>query len=199
MARWRHVNRLVNRVLGSFRKSRRTTDSSPNHKFVYDYRNRLIQVKTQADANIAKYHYDGLNRRVQKDLESGTDVVDVDAMGLSLFGWLGRRTDEIGQGLALVAPAAAEGAVWVARKPGQGVGLVGEGVTGIGMLTRRYVPVIGRLAGGIIQGAGHVTCAIGDLAADCVSASSPASCDESSPPATPTACLPPPPAHAGES
>jgi len=52
-----------------------STDGSPNHKFVYDYRNRLTQVKTQADANIARYYYDGFNRRVMKDLDSGTDIL----------------------------------------------------------------------------------------------------------------------------
>jgi hypothetical protein len=37
-----------------------STDGSPNPKFVYDCRNRLSPVKTQADANVARYYHDGL-------------------------------------------------------------------------------------------------------------------------------------------
>ena len=57
-------------------------------KHVYDYRNRLIEVwETEAyDENdpestnwgndpVARYYYDGLNRKIKKVLDTGTDVV----------------------------------------------------------------------------------------------------------------------------
>jgi len=51
--------------------------------FTYDYRNRLIKVEhtTTYDQQpptwntVVQYFYDGLNRRVKKDLTSGTDVI----------------------------------------------------------------------------------------------------------------------------
>ncbi|MFW6159391.1 MAG: hypothetical protein ACOC8E_08550 [Planctomycetota bacterium] len=33
-----------------------STDGSPDLKFVYDYRNRLIQAKEQDDSNVARYY-----------------------------------------------------------------------------------------------------------------------------------------------
>ena len=66
----------------------RTDPTNKADKYVYDYRNRLIEVwhTTQYNVNdpessswgndpIVRYYYDGLNRRVKKDLNSGTDVV----------------------------------------------------------------------------------------------------------------------------
>ena len=56
-------------------------------KFVHDYRSRLIEIWETADydpedpesgwgANpVVRYSYDGLNRRVKKDLNSGTDTI----------------------------------------------------------------------------------------------------------------------------
>jgi len=52
-----------------------TTDGSPGHEFVYDYRNRIIEVQDQNQSTVMKYCYDGLNRRVKKDLDSGTDIL----------------------------------------------------------------------------------------------------------------------------
>jgi len=43
-----------------------TTDSSPNHEFIYDFRNRLIEVQDQSQQTIVRYYYDGLNRLVKK-------------------------------------------------------------------------------------------------------------------------------------
>ena len=46
------------------------------YAYTYDYRNRLIQVDNVASGSaIVNYLYDGNNRRVKKDLETGTDVV----------------------------------------------------------------------------------------------------------------------------
>ena len=52
-----------------------TTDSSPNHEFIYDFRNRLIEVQDQSQQTIVRYYYDGLNRLAKKDLTSGEDVI----------------------------------------------------------------------------------------------------------------------------
>ena len=48
--------------------------------FVYDYRNRVIEVKHKTTppaewASIAKYFYDAFNRRIEKVLTTGNDVV----------------------------------------------------------------------------------------------------------------------------
>jgi len=75
-----------------------TTDSSPNHEFIYDYRNRLIEVQDQNQSTIVEYYYDGLNRRVKKDLDTGTDI-------LYLYdGW------------QIVEEREKDGAVWEARR-----------------------------------------------------------------------------------
>jgi len=52
-------------------------------KFIYDYRNRLIEVYTTTDITAGEpvwqrtisYYYDALNRRVEKDLDTGTDLL----------------------------------------------------------------------------------------------------------------------------
>ncbi|HET6456060.1 MAG TPA: RHS repeat-associated core domain-containing protein [Armatimonadota bacterium] len=66
----------------------RTDPTNKADKYVYDYRNRLIHIwhTTQynvsdpensawGDDPVVRYFYDGLNRRVKKDLNSGTDVI----------------------------------------------------------------------------------------------------------------------------
>ena len=46
------------------------TDGSPDHKFVYDFRNRLIKVTDQNDTALVRCYYDGLNRLAKKCLIS---------------------------------------------------------------------------------------------------------------------------------
>ncbi len=62
-----------------------TQDGSADrdHKYVCDYSNRLIKVEHSDDygegtpswSTVVEYYYDGLNRRVKKDLATGTDVI----------------------------------------------------------------------------------------------------------------------------
>ena len=59
------------------------TDPTKCERYSYDYRNRLIKIEHSDDydeetptwSTVVQYEYDGLNRRVKKDLASGTDVV----------------------------------------------------------------------------------------------------------------------------
>ena len=58
------------------------SDGSKTWRFTYDYRNRLVKaeeidytLEAPAWENVATYLYDGLNRRVEKNLESGTDIL----------------------------------------------------------------------------------------------------------------------------
>ncbi len=61
----------------------RTDPTNKADRFHYDYRNRLIKVEhsddygegTPAWSTVVEYYYDGLNRRVKKDLATGTDVI----------------------------------------------------------------------------------------------------------------------------
>jgi len=61
----------------------RTDPTNKADRFTYDYRNRLIKVEHSDDygeetptwSELVRYYYDGLNRRVKKDLASGTDVM----------------------------------------------------------------------------------------------------------------------------
>jgi RHS repeat-associated protein len=46
------------------------TNATTSRKFVYDFRNRLINVKKLDDTVIATYHHDGLNRRVHRKVEN---------------------------------------------------------------------------------------------------------------------------------
>jgi len=48
--------------------------AADERKYVYDYHNRLIKVTDRSDTTLAEYVYDGMGRRVKKDLPSGTDV-----------------------------------------------------------------------------------------------------------------------------
>ena len=47
------------------------SDGPPDHEFIYDFRNRLIEVQDQSQQPIVRYYYDGLNRLVKKDLTAG--------------------------------------------------------------------------------------------------------------------------------
>ena len=59
------------------------SDASKCERFTYDYRNRLIKIEHSENYDqpsptwtlVANYYYDGLNRRVKKVLQSGTDVL----------------------------------------------------------------------------------------------------------------------------
>jgi len=61
----------------------RTDPTNKADRYWYDYRNRLIKVEhtdnygdaTPTWSTVVQYYYDGLNRRVKKDLASGTDVI----------------------------------------------------------------------------------------------------------------------------
>ena len=66
----------------------RTDPTNKADKYVYDYRNRLIEIwhTTDYDENdpentdwgqnpIVKYYYDGLNRRVKTDLDTDTQIL----------------------------------------------------------------------------------------------------------------------------
>jgi len=61
----------------------RTIPTTKCERYSYDYRNRLIKIEHSDDydeetptwSTVVQYEYDGLNRRVKKDLASGTDVV----------------------------------------------------------------------------------------------------------------------------
>ena len=52
-------------------------------RLTYDFRNRLIEVEATTDyqsetpawSTVATCHYDGLNRKIKKVLDNGTDVV----------------------------------------------------------------------------------------------------------------------------
>ena len=48
-------------------------DGSPDHKFVYDFRNRLIEVQNQDASVITHYYYDALNRLVMKKKDLNND------------------------------------------------------------------------------------------------------------------------------
>ena len=61
----------------------RTDPTNKADRFTYDYRNRLIKVEHSDDygeetptwATVVTYYHDGKNRRVKKDIASGTDVI----------------------------------------------------------------------------------------------------------------------------
>ena len=61
----------------------RANPTTTADRFTYDHRNRLIKVEhtttydqqTPTWNTVVQYFYDGLNRRVKKDLNSGTDVI----------------------------------------------------------------------------------------------------------------------------
>ena len=61
----------------------RTDPTNKADRFTYDYRNRLIKVEHTNNyggspptwSTVVTYYYDGLNRRVKKDLNTGTDVI----------------------------------------------------------------------------------------------------------------------------
>jgi len=61
----------------------RTDPANKADRYWYDYRNRLVKVEhtdNYGDASptwstVVEYYYDGLNRRVKKDLAAGTDVI----------------------------------------------------------------------------------------------------------------------------
>jgi len=61
----------------------RTDPANKADRYWYDYRNRLIKVEhtdNYGDASptwstVVEYYYDGLNRRVKKDLATGTDLI----------------------------------------------------------------------------------------------------------------------------
>jgi RHS repeat-associated protein len=61
----------------------RTDPTNKADRYTYDYRNRLIKVEHTDNygatpptwSTLVTYYYDGLNRRVKKDLTSGTDVI----------------------------------------------------------------------------------------------------------------------------
>ena len=60
-------------------------DATDGWRYTYDYRNRLIKIESTDDITddpvdweedpVALYYYDGLNRRIKKDLTNGNDVV----------------------------------------------------------------------------------------------------------------------------
>ena len=58
--------------------TRQTEDGTTTWRYTYDYRNRLIMAESKTTgsyATVVQYLYDGNNRRVKKDLTTGTDVV----------------------------------------------------------------------------------------------------------------------------
>jgi len=73
----------------------RTIPTTKAERYNYDYRNRLIKIEhsdnydeeTPTWSTVVQYEYDGLNRRVKKDLAAGTDVVYLWEKGdMLLFG-----------------------------------------------------------------------------------------------------------------
>ena len=61
----------------------RNSPTTTADRFTYDYRNRLIKIEHTSTYNgdtpswdvVVRYFYDGLNRLLKKDLNSGTDVI----------------------------------------------------------------------------------------------------------------------------
>ena len=80
------VNEITGRTIGGQTKNPTwdntgdLTDDGENYKYVYDFRNRLVQAKRRGDDSLlAEYSYDGLNRRIRKvvyDTDGETEISD---------------------------------------------------------------------------------------------------------------------------
>ena len=80
------VNEITGRTIGGQTKNPTwdntgcLTDDGENYKYVYDFRNRLVQAKRRGDNSLlAEYSYDGLNRRIRKvvfDTDGETELSD---------------------------------------------------------------------------------------------------------------------------
>jgi RHS repeat-associated protein len=86
------ANEILTRTAGnpSYDDAGNLTDDGENYKYVYDYRNRLIELRRKSDSKLkAKYEYDGLNRRVRKvvyDLNE-QDLVELSDTWYIYDGW----------------------------------------------------------------------------------------------------------------
>ena len=76
------VNEITARTAGnpSHDNTGNLTDDGVNYKYVYDFRNRLVQAKRRGNNSLkAAYSYDGLNRRIRKivyDADGSTELSD---------------------------------------------------------------------------------------------------------------------------
>jgi RHS repeat-associated protein len=81
-----NVNEITGRTVGGTAKNPSwdntgcLSDDGENYKYVYDFRNRLVQAKRRGDNSLlAAYSYDGLNRRIRKivyDTDGTTELSD---------------------------------------------------------------------------------------------------------------------------